>query len=200
MMLRLIIAGVLLAGLWISAVTLAGSTVERMIAREIVPETPRESAVWQQSVARLTQISQLDPWHPGVLDRLAELQPERDALATRRQLVEISPRVARYWVDLFVLKTRLQEWDDEARQALAEAVRLGPYEPVVNEKIIRQAMAAWPLLDQPARRMVIEASARGLQSSAHFRRDAVWRLVRRSGLLPLTCQVEGASTHPLCDP
>ena len=200
MMLRLIIAGVLLAGLWISAVTLAGSTVERMIAQEIVPETPRESAVWQQSVARLTQISQLDPWHPVVLDRLAELQPERDALATRRQLVEISPRVARYWVDLFVLKTRLQEWDDEARQALAEAVRLGPYEPVVNEKIIRQAMAAWPLLDQPARRMVIEASARGLQSSAHFRRDAVWRLVRRSGLLPLTCQVEGASSHPFCDP
>ena len=200
MMLRLIIAGVLLAGLWISAVTLAGSTVERMIAQEIVPETPRESAVWQQGVARLTQISQLDPWQPGVLDRLAELQPERDALATRRQLVEISPRVARYWVDLFVLKTRLQEWDDEARQALAEAVRLGPYEPLVNEKIIRQAMAAWPLLDQPARRMVIEASARGLQSSAHFRRDAVWRLVRRSGLLPLTCQVEGASSHPFCDP
>ena len=73
MMLRMTIAVVLLAGLWMSAITLAGSTVERMVAQEIVPETPRESAVWQQGVARLTQISQLDPWHPGVLDRLADL-------------------------------------------------------------------------------------------------------------------------------
>jgi len=196
---RLLIAAVLLAGLWLSGLTLAGSTVERLVAQEITAETPRESGTWQQGISRLNMIRQLDPWHPGVLDLLAQLQADNDALVTRRQLVEISPGVARYWVDLFVLKTRLRKWDDEARQALAEAVRLGPFEPAVNERVIRQGVAAWPLLDQAARRTVIEASARGLQTSAHFRRDAIWRLVRNSGLLPLTCQVETASTHPFCD-
>jgi len=200
MMVRLIVAVALLAGLWLSAITLAGSTVERLVAQEITAETPRDSAIWQQGMARLQMIRQLDPGHPGVLDLLAQLQTDSDALVSRRLLVEISPDTPRYWADLFVLKTRLRQWDDEARQALAEAVRHGPFEPAVNESVIREGIAVWPLLDQAARRTVIEASARGLTTSAHFRRDAIWRLVRDSGLLPLTCQVEAASSHSFCDP
>ena len=100
-----------------------------------------ESSVSQISLAR-----EVDNRHPKVLAWLVKFNPvPADRLNTARELTKVEPFLGSAWANLFELKLASRELDGEAELALAQAVEFSPYDPIVQEQLVRAGIAGCPL-------------------------------------------------------
>ena len=84
-----------------------------------------------------------NPLFLGQLAKIYDRQAISDTLAAQnsldvyRELIEIRPAWPYYRADFAVAKARAGEFDSEFEQALVDAIRLGPWEKEVLEKVAR---------------------------------------------------------------
>lgn len=128
------------------------------------------------------------PHHPGLLRYAVAgattIDSKIEHLAT---LTGVTPNSAGAWAELFSLRVNAGLLDHETHHALTEAVRLGPFEPRVNELVLRAGATGWNALDAESRRLVLDAGIRVIDSRAHYRRGELLSLLRESGLIWLSC-------------
>lgn len=184
---RLILGAVLVFSLWQSSMILFSATMLRLHGA-----SGDESSVSQISLAR-----KVDNRHPKVLSWLGRFDPvPADRLNAARALTEIEPFLGSGWANLFELKLVSLEFDGEAEFALAQAVELSPYDPVVQEQLVRAGIDEWLAMTPVMKRSLITVAGNMLDSNSGYRSGARRALLSNSGLLPLICQV---TTNVICD-
>lgn len=184
---RLILGALLVFSLWQSSMILFAATMLRLHG-----ESADEASVSQISFAR-----KIDNRHPKLLSWLGRFDP---VLAYRlnaaRALTETEPFLGSGWADLFELKLVSLEVDGEAAFALAKAVELSLYDPIVQEQLVRTGIKEWLAMTPVMKRSLITVAASMLDSKSGYRSGARRALLSDSGLLPLVCQI---TTNVLCD-
>lgn len=184
---RFILGALLLFSLWQASTLLVAATLLRAHG-----DSGSESSVSQIAFAR-----KVDSRHPEVLAWLGKFSPvAADRLQAARELTKAEPFLGSAWATLFELKLISRELDGELERALAQAIARSPYDPIVQEQLVRAAVDGWLAMTPVMRRTLIDVAANMLDSKATYRLGARRALVRDSGLLPLICQV---TTHALCD-
>lgn len=147
--------------------------------------------------AALNEARNLDPRNPRLMEELALLlaarvrgrynhEPEvREArlqsLVLLRQSLEQRPTFAEVWIDLALIKFRLDETDREFTQALQQGMRLAPWEATVQLRAIELGLANWESLADPLR----DALKQSIQAQAGWQlvkqKPALLALVKRYG-------------------
>jgi len=184
---RLILGALLVFSLWHSSMILFAATMLRLHGG-----SGNEYSVSQISFAR-----EVDNRHPKVLAWLVKFNPvPADRLNTARELTKVEPFLGSAWANLFELKLASRELDGEAELALAQAVEFSPYDPIVQEQLVRAGIAGWLAMTPVMRRTLIAVAADMLDSKASHRLGARRALVSDSGWLPLVCQV---TAHSMCN-
>jgi hypothetical protein len=183
---RLVLTALFLFSIWHASIILGSATILRLNSN------PGEHSPLPISLART-----IDSGHPHVLRWLSQFsRSETEQLHAARELTRAEPFLGSGWADLFERKLESRELDDELGIALSQAIEFSPYDPLVQEQLIRIALRGWLVLTPSIRRSIVELAADALESKATYRLDSRRALVRDSGLLPLVCQV---SAHSLCD-
>jgi hypothetical protein len=183
---RLVLTALILFSVWHASVILGSATILRLNSN------PGEQAAVPISLART-----IDNGHPQVLEWLSRFGgSETERLHAARELTRAEPFLGSGWADLFERKLEGRELDDELETALSQAIEFSPYDPLIQEQLIRIALRSWQVLTPSIRRAIVELAADSLESKATYRMDSRRALVRDSGLLPLVCQV---SAQSLCD-
>lgn len=80
-----------------------------------------------------------------------------------RQAISLRPVSAYSWMILSMLKRELGEFDAEFRNALQQAVVLGPWEPEVQQSIADVGLSAWAALPKPEQELVRNNFVRGMK-------------------------------------
>lgn len=111
----------------------------------------------------------------------------RHALEHLRISVQARPSWPYAWAQLGQAKLRLGEYDAELNRAVQQAVRLGPWEPVVQLAVAELAMAGDSRLAPQTRHAALRIMSNGLKSQER----AIAELAVRSGRLDLLCEVPG---------
>lgn len=70
-------------------------------------------------------------------------QCQQSALVALRTAIQGNPQWAYNWANLLLVKTNLQQFDDEFYQALQESQRLGGHEYVVNQIVALVGLQEW---------------------------------------------------------
>lgn len=184
---RFIFGALLVFSLWQSSMILFAGTMLRLHGG-----SGGEFSVSQISLAR-----EVDNRDPKVLAWLLKYNPLLpDRLNSARQLTKLEPFLGSAWANLFELKLANRELDGEAELALAQAVEFSPYDPIVQEQLVRAGIAGWLVMTPDMRQTLVTVAANMLNSKAHYRSGARRALISDSGWLPLVCQV---TTHAMCD-
>ena len=84
------------------------------------------------------------------------------------------------------VKLRLGELDDEYRALLHQAVEFGPWYPDAVRPIAELGLASWLSLEQPERRLVLEAAHRAVQLNPRDARQ-LEQLAIQTGTRGLLC-------------
>lgn len=128
------------------------------------------------------------PDHPGLLRHaISGASTIEEKIQLLARLTRVTPNSASAWAELFSTRIASGLFDDQTRRALAEAVRLGPFEPRVNELVLGAGASRWSALDAHSRRLVVDSGIRVIDSQAHYRRGELLGLLRESGLIWLSC-------------
>ena len=183
---RLILGALLVFSLWQSGVILFAATMLRL----------HGGAGNEYSVSQISLAREVDSRHPKVLSWLVKFNPvPAEKLNAARELTNVEPFLGSAWANLFELKLASRELDGEAELALAQAVEFSPYDPIVQEQLVRAGVAGWLAMPPNMRRTLIAVAADMLNSKASHRASVRRELVRDSGWLPLVCK---ETTHTMC--
>jgi len=183
---RFVFGALLVFSLWQSSTILFAATMLRI----------HGGAEDESSVSQITLAREADNRNPKVLGWLVRYDPVlADRLRTARELTKLEPFLGSAWANLFELKLASRELDGEAELALARAVEFSPYDPIVQEKLVRAGVAGWLAMPPNMRQTLIAVAADMLNSKASHRASVRRDLVRDSGWLPLVCK---ETTHTMC--
>lgn len=121
-------------------------------------------------------------------------RPDRErAAALYRQSIKLRPTWPYPHAGLAYALYRAGGHDAEVERALAEAARLGPWEPAVMEAILDIGFDGWYLLTPAARQMVMATATRsqswraGRAGEGHA--DRAWAIVARHRKQALVCSL-----------
>ncbi len=192
-MIRIAVTLVLLVAVWMSASVLSGGMIHRIVEQEL---SGRSDSGW--AIERLQLALRLDSQNPDIHALLARLQVPEEALATYRQLTQITPLDGLIWANVFAVKMQLGRLDEEARQALDSAVKLAPYEPVVHETLIDFGSRQWLMLDPATKQKIIEMAVRAVESRSFYRKPEIHRLLTSRGLIWPVCTSSRIADHDYC--
>lgn len=130
-----------------------------------------------------------------------EAQASRQAaLDSYRAATQARPTWPQTWARLAHTKLQLAQFDDEFRQALAQANELGPTRIMVQREVMTVAFAAWPQLNASERERMLQSARFNV---AYGPRDAQYTqaLAAQHGLTDTLCNSLDASlkaTRKLC--
>ncbi|MBT4163141.1 MAG: hypothetical protein HOC70_11215 [Gammaproteobacteria bacterium] len=192
-MIRITVALVLLVAVWMSVSVLSGGMIHRIVGREL---SGRSDSEW--ALDRLQLAVKLDSRNPDIHALVAKLQPPEESLSTYRLLTQLIPRDGLVWANLFARKLQLGRLDEEARQALDSALKLAPYEPLVQETLIGSASPRWLMLDPATKQKIIEMAVRALESKSHYRKSEIRQLLVNRGLMWPVCASPRVVDHAFC--
>ena len=184
------------------------SPQQRLAQLDARNETPGP-AEWTRARQDLQRALELDPHNPAHFELLARwyerytlrLAPAsslipaylEQAAAHLRRAAAARPASPYTWANLALVKLRLAQYDAEFQTAVANAWRLGPWEPEVQLALAQIAFRAWPQLGADA-----QDAARSAMRNALRRYDReLFQLARLHGALPVLCAVPRASASPL---
>lgn len=130
-----------------------------------------------------------------------EAQASRQAaLDSYRAATQARPTWPQTWARLAHTKLQLAQFDDEFRQALAQANELGPTRIMVQREVMTVAFAAWPQLNASERERILQSARFNV---AYGMRDAQYTqaLAAQHGLTDTLCSNLDTSlkaTRKLC--
>ena len=84
------------------------------------------------------------------------------ALNSFRIASELRPHWPYSYANIAMMKSALNQYDDEFSDAITQATRFGPWENAVNVTVTVAGFAGWHKLTEQTRRLVIENTERGL--------------------------------------
>lgn len=117
-----------------------------------------------------------------------EAQASRQAaLDSYRAATQARPTWPQTWARLAHTKLQLAQFDDEFRQALAQANELGPTRIMVQREVMTVAFAAWPQLNASERERVLQ-SARFSVIYSIREAQRIYQMALHAGI-----------TEPLCE-
>lgn len=188
---RVGISGVLLITVWQSALVLASALLVVQVS-----SMPPGSA---SSERNLRAAVRLAPWYPPSTAALARWYTSRyeatgdtsvlqRAMVEVRQLTRIQPAAAEHWAELFILKARLGQYDQEAIDAIQNAARLGPWEPATQYLIIDGGTDAWPFLTPGSRDIVIQMALNALSGASNWLRPSTAQILSDRHFITLVCR------------
>jgi hypothetical protein len=95
------------------------------------------------------------------------------ALQAYRLATELRPTLPHFWADLALIKTRLNQTDDELVNALENAMENGPWRVTVLLRITQVGLLNWWQLSDEGRSVTLKAITRGL-SLDHRSANQIW--------------------------
>lgn len=108
----------------------------------------------------------------------------RDARTRFRQALVQRPTSPFLWANLALAKVYLDEIDAEFFAALAHAIELGPWEPIVQQVTVFVGLAAWQALDPGMR----QALVRTLERAAIGNAEKMVQIVKSYRRFDLLCE------------
>ncbi len=158
-----------------------------------------ENQDWEKLRINLSKAVELDPDNPKIHENIAlayegrfdylsvndeEAEPYREqALKHYRQSTLLRPTWPYAWSKLAAVKYRLDQLDDEFYQAYKNAVRLGPWEPIIQLKLIEIGLLKWMVMPKSERSLVFKIISNALEKQP----SAVLKIVDNHGLLDVIC-------------
>jgi hypothetical protein len=157
-------------------------------------------AAWIALRDRLLSVLALTPDNPQLYELLAShnlqrafgprVDPRfaepyyRQALAYYRQASELRPTSAYDYAGILLAKHGLNETDTEFVRALGYAAEYGPWEPDVQQVVLRVGRARWRTLDSPGQSVVHATAARAVDL------NPAWaaRTAKRDGYQAWLCE------------
>lgn len=85
------------------------------------------------------------------------------ALNSFRKAAELRPRWPYSQANIALIKSALDQYDQEFEQAIERATRFGPWENAVNISVTTAGFAGWHQLDTQTQKRVLENTERGLK-------------------------------------
>jgi len=144
-------------------------------SRQGVAPTPER---WVAARGALAQARRLEPDNPLYVEETGRLYEKRvavidaaqpvarsflqRALAEFRLAVRMRPASPFTWTNIALVKFRLGEIDTEFRAAVANAARLGPWEPGVQHRLADIGFAGWNTMPAQVRAVIAATIERGL--------------------------------------
>lgn len=163
----------------------------------------QSEAQWQRAVDALREALRLAPQDPALWESLGfaydigsrNFVPTGGrggwsvytefALVHFRQAAALRPTSPYSWAGVAVMKYRLDQLDEEFRQAFSSAMRLGPWEPGLQLITADIGLALWDRLDPPLRDEVRENWRRTAVRQA----DQLAKLALTRGRVGVLCEV-----------
>jgi polysaccharide biosynthesis protein VpsP len=138
-----------------------------------------ESNDWDKLRVSLSNALELEPNNPKIHEilalaiegRFSHLAPNdaeanvyrKLALEHYRKSVLLRPVWPYAWKKLTVVKYRLGQIDGEFYEALHNAVRLGPWEPVIQRMVVEVGLINWLVLSKSDRNFILKTISRALE-------------------------------------
>ena len=159
------------------------SDLELRIAQGHLDAWSREMRVpgwdeWVRVKGHLWRGHRLDPANPDLLNELGRLQELRavdktagkkhvleswaEALGYYRKAADLRPTWPHTWASVATVKLKLLQLDSEFLIALARATQFGPWEPSVQIRVVEVGFAAWAVLPDHTRTVVMSTAERAL--------------------------------------
>jgi hypothetical protein len=116
-------------------------------------------------------------------DRFFEITEEAVTLyheSTRRR-----PKWPYSWSGLALVKAYRAEFDDVYKEAVAKAVKFGPWEPGVHRTLALAGLTGWARLDKATRGHIVANIHRGLRFSSGALAELAQRYKKRDQLCAL---------------
>jgi predicted Zn-dependent protease len=158
---------------------------------------------WIRGRDRLRQAIALDPHNPNFRETLARWYESsarrmradnpvqdayfRQALVHMRSAIAARPASSYTWANLALIKTQIGERDTELDRAVANAARLGPWEPEVQLALADVLFIAGERLQPETRAAAIQLVSNALKRQT----DKLAERAVRFGKLSLLCTVPG---------
>ena len=182
---------------WYSARMGTGALFNMLAKQEIQAGSVGTSEGYRRASSYLHTALHNDSSNPGIQLNLARIQlydprrklPENQiaALAYYRRAVALQPQESLIWAEIFAIKSKLREFDEESDSAIANAIALGGWEPKIQYLIVDAGTASWLLLTPKIRRMVIDMAARGLVNASGWRRSQIRHVLGERQFHNLVC-------------
>jgi len=163
---------------------------------------PKEDE-WESIKRNLTIALLSDPANPDLIYHLGVAHeayyiyyPTRNVAAKKhrikakayyRDALTLRPVSPFYWVDLALVKYRLNELDDEFYAAMDNSVNLGPWEPGVQRVVIDIGLHAWRKLTPDGKAIVVNTIRNSIQHSNIEHAEAVLELVEKYNRVDVIC-------------
>ncbi len=122
---------------------------------------------------------------------LGKLQNRKEhlqsALYHYTQASKLRPASSVSWAIIAEVKSQLGELDLEFEEALAQSVRLGPWEPMAQILVVRTGLRNWTQLSGQMRELVRDTAIRGMFSRAPGQRNTMAGILEKQNFFPLVC-------------
>ena len=155
---------------------------------------------WDKIQINLSDAIKLDPGNPELHEYLAlaiesNLKSENNlsetsglkALAHYKKSISLRPVWPHAWISLAVLKYRLGQIDDEYYDALKNAERLGPWEPVVQRFIVDIGLHGWPNFPKSNRLFTLKMISNAMEHIEKSHSVNVLNIATAHGYLNIVC-------------
>jgi hypothetical protein len=97
------------------------------------------------------------------VDPLSVESLTQEALALYQQSTGLRPKWPYSWSRLALVKSYRGEFDQVFAEAVAKAVKYGPWEPGVHKTLLEAGLSGWPDLDLDTRRALASMTSRALR-------------------------------------
>ncbi len=153
---------------------------------------------WKKVYSYATGALEKDPGNPDLLklmgnvyewntfqadDYLQNEQNGKLALDHYRKAVALRPQWPYTWSSIALLKFKLDEFDEEFKSALNNAMNLGPWEPGVQITMAEVGLSAWDKLEYAQRVAIVENIRRGVTMQA----QVMLEILKKYGQLRMVC-------------
>jgi polysaccharide biosynthesis protein VpsP len=158
-----------------------------------------ENKDWNKLRVSLSKALELEPNNPEIHEvlalaiegRFSNMAPKdaeanvyrRLALEHYRKSVLLRPTWPYAWNKLTVVKYRLGQIDDEFYEALHNAERLGPWEPVIQRMVLEVGLINWLVFSKPERTFVLQTISHALEKDP----QRALEIVKKHNLLDIIC-------------
>jgi polysaccharide biosynthesis protein VpsP len=158
-----------------------------------------ENKDWDKLRISLSKSLELDPNNPKIHEilalaiegRFSNVVPKdaeanvfrKLALEHYRKSVLLRPTWPYVWNKLTVVKYRLGQIDDEFYEALHNAERLGPWEPVIQRMVLEVGLINWLVFSKPERTFVLETISNALEKEP----QKALEIIKKHNLLDIIC-------------
>ena len=136
---------------------------------------------WNKAYSLLSQALTLAPKHSGYLEIMAGLYQWQALLPKMKQekimeslhlskiyylkTIKLRPSWPYAWGNYALLKLQLNELDDKYLFALGHAIKLGQWEPRVQQLLAQATLPIWPKLDKATQELAVKNVFRGLHTN-----------------------------------